>query len=130
MSVIGYLRRSDMKNMNHKLKIIFVEVLSFLILLPSMLLGIFGAAGVCATIWGSNVLDNELGDSPDHFHPAFITFLLLMIPGMLIGAVGAIFGAIIPLHNKFKVKLSKSNRSFEKSLKRYHKKLGELLDRD
>ena len=115
-------------NMNHTVKYIVVQILSFIVLLSSMLLGIFGAAGFCALVWGSNILDNELGENPERLHPAFITLMLLSIPGMLIGAIGAIFGIILPLHFKFKVKLGKCNKGLVKLLDRYVECLKKLLE--
>ena len=114
--------------MSQNLKFILIQILSSIILIFSMLLGIFAAAGFCALVWGSQVLDNELGGTPDRLHPAFITFMVLMLPGMLIGSIGAIFGVILPLHFKFKVKLGKSNRSLVMILSRYCKSLNELVE--
>ena len=113
--------------MSQNLKFILIQILSSIILIFSMLLGIFAAAGFCALVWGSQVLDNELGGTPDRLHPAFITFMVLMLPGMLIGSIGAIFGVILPLHFKFKVKLGKSNRSLVMILSRYCKSLNEFF---
>ena len=53
-------------------------------------MGIFAAAGICAIIWGEGILRTALGRPPDRSHPAFLLFGLLMVPGMLIGAVGGI----------------------------------------
>ncbi|QIF03032.1 hypothetical protein [Roseimicrobium sp. ORNL1] len=63
----------------------------------SMSMGVFGAAGLCAYIWGPSILDTVLGESPDRSHPAFITFLLVMVPGIVIGAVGGVAGVLVPL---------------------------------
>lgn len=74
-----------------------LTILCFLVLMASMLMGIFSAAGLCAAIWGPSILDTALGDSPDRSHPAYITFLFVMVPGMLIGAVGGMAGVLVPL---------------------------------
>jgi len=90
-----------------------------------MLMGIFSAAGVCALIFGSKVLDTTLGDSPDRTHPAFIIFMLLMVPGMIIGAIGGMFGIILPLYRKFRMPLGRSNESARIWLHRYATDLAE-----
>jgi membrane-bound ClpP family serine protease len=58
--------------------------------------GIFAAAGFCALIWGSAILDTALGSPPIRSHPAFITFLLLMPIFMLVGFAGGIMLFIAP----------------------------------
>ena len=61
---------------------IIIRFISFLALLSCMLMGIFAAAGFCAFIFGSQILDTALGDTPNRTHPVFITFMLLMVPGI------------------------------------------------
>lgn len=106
-----------------KLIVYFVD---FLVMLVSMLMGIFGPAGLCALIWGSSILDTALGDPPQRTHPAFITFLLVMIPGMLIGACGAIAGIILPLHLRLDIPLPKSGKGDSRFLRAYATRLLEL----
>ncbi len=81
-----------------------VVLLSLVGLIASMLMGVLGSAGLCARLWGSSILDTALGDPPEISHPAFITFMLVMIPGTLLGAVGAIAGIILPLYARFGIR--------------------------
>jgi len=97
----------------------FVTLASFAALLACMLMGIFSAAGVCALIFGSEVLDTVLGDPPDRTHPAFMTFMLLMVPGMIVGAIGGTFGIILPLYRKFRIPLGRSNEAPRMWLHKY-----------
>lgn len=103
----------------------FVTITSFAALLVCMLMGIFSAAGVCAMIFGSEVLDTTLGDAPDRTHPAFILFMLLMVPGMIIGAIWGLFGIILPLYRKLRMPLGRSNESARIWLHRYATGLAE-----
>ncbi|NLT71140.1 MAG: hypothetical protein GXX91_10660 [Verrucomicrobiaceae bacterium] len=103
----------------------FVTLTSFVALLACMLMGIFSAAGVCALLFGSEVLDTTLGDTPDWTHPAFITFMLLMVPGMIVGAIGGMFGIILPLHRKFGISLGRRNEATRMWLHRYATRLAE-----
>lgn len=75
----------------------------FAVLLACMLGGIFAAAGVCAVVYGPSILDTALGRPPDRSHPAFWLFMILMVPGMLIGAVGAVFAVMLPVAARWKV---------------------------
>jgi hypothetical protein len=86
-----------------RLPSILRAVALFLVLLACMLGGIFAAAGVCAAVFGSSVLDTTLGRSPDRTHPAFWLFMILMIPGMLVGGAGAMFGVILPVAARWPV---------------------------
>ncbi len=64
--------------------------LSIFVFLSSGLMGCFVGMGVCAAIWGENILRTALGNPPDHFHPAFWTFMFIMVPSMIIGFAGGI----------------------------------------
>lgn len=75
-------------------------------LLGSMLLGIFAGTGVVAFIWGPTILDTALGDPPDRSHPAFGVCLLVMMPAMLVNAVGAIAGVIVPVSYAARIRMS------------------------
>ncbi len=103
----------------------FATITSLAGLLACMLMGIFSSAGVCALIFGSDVLDTTLGDPPDRTHPAFILFMLLMVPGMIIGAIGGVFGIVLPLCRKFRIPLDRSNESARTWLHRYATGLAE-----
>lgn len=78
-------------------------VAMFLILLACMLGGILAAAGVCGLVFGWSILDTTLGPSPDRTHPAFWLFMIVMVPGMLVGAAGALFGVILPIAARWPV---------------------------
>lgn len=101
---------------------------SFVALLSCMLMGIFAAMGVCAAVFGGEIVDTVLSAKPEpnRSHPAFILFGLLMIPGMIVGAVGACFGIVFPLHQHFKVPLSNRNKLTRVWLHAYAKRLLEL----
>ncbi|TLD68535.1 hypothetical protein FEM03_22280 [Phragmitibacter flavus] len=103
----------------------FVFITSFAALSSCMLMGIFSAAGVCALIFGSDVLDTTLGDPPDRTHPAFILFMLLMVPGMIVGAIGGTFGIVLPLYRGFRLPFGRSNESARIWLHRYATGLAE-----
>ena len=96
-----------------------IVTISFMALLACMLMGIFSAAGVCVVIFGSEILDADLGSTPNRMNPPFITFMVLMVPGMLVGAVGAIFGIMIPLYRKFRIPLERSNEDARRWLHGY-----------
>ena len=99
-------------------------------LIASMLMGILGAAGLCALIWGPSILDTALGHHPDRTHPAFIIFMLAMIPGMLIGACGAFSSIILPLHLRFRIPFLKSQGFESRFLRAYASKIIEFTSRD
>ena len=90
------------------MKSFILSILGLVILIASMLMGIFGSAGFCAAIWGSSILDTALGPQPQHCHPAFITFMLIAVPGMLLGAAGALVGIIVPLYSYFGIRYTGS----------------------
>ncbi len=99
-------------------------------LIGSMLMGILGAAGLCALIWGPSILDTALGHHPARTNSAFITFMLVMIPGMLIGACGAVSGIILPLHLRFRIPFLKSQGFESRFLRAYASKIIEFTSRD
>lgn len=103
----------------------FVFMISFAAFLACMSMGVFSAAGVCAFIFGPEILNTVLGGTPDRTHPAFITFMLLMVPGMAIGAIGGMFGIILPLYRKFRLSLGRSNEPTRDWLHRYATGLAE-----
>ncbi len=90
-----------MSNQHHDAAINFRRVLvgtvGFLGVLIGGLLGVFAAAGLCAAIWGSAVLDTALGSPPERHHPAFWVFMAVMVPGMLVGMSGTFFCCYLPL---------------------------------
>lgn len=73
------------------------------VVLACMLGGVFAAAGVCAWVYGPSILGTALGGPPDRTHPAFWLFVIVMVPGMLIGAAGAVFGVVLPVAAKWRV---------------------------
>jgi hypothetical protein len=85
-----------------------IAVVSTIAVFASMFLGIFAAAGLCVVIWGPSVLDTALGSPPQRTHPAFITFMLVMVPAMLLGAAGGIAGIMVPLYARFGIRCSDS----------------------
>jgi len=87
---------------------VIVFLFSFAALVAGMLMGVLAAAGLCARIWGSSILDTALGDPPELSHPAFITFMLVMIPAALVGAVGAIASIMLPLFSRFGIRCTGS----------------------
>jgi hypothetical protein len=108
---------------------IIIYLADFIALLGSMLMGILVAAGLCALIWGPSILETALGDQPQRTHPAFITFMLVMIPGMFIGACGAISGIILPLHLRFRIPLSR-HAIVSRFIRGYATRLIQFTDRD
>jgi hypothetical protein len=80
-----------------------VRLISAIAILFFTSLGVFGAMGLCVAIWGPSILTTVLSNPPDRTHPAFITFILLMIPSMLIGAVGGLAAVVVPLYSRFPV---------------------------
>ena len=87
---------------------IIAFIISLAALTAGMLMGVLAAAGLCARIWGSSILDTALGDPPELSHPAFITFMLVMIPAALLGAAGAIAGIMLPLFSHFGIRCTGS----------------------
>ena len=76
-------------------------ILSFCIFLFFGISGVFTAAGISALIWGSEVLDKELGNSPEGFTPQMVVFLSLMIFFMLYGFLSSLLTILIPYFVKF-----------------------------
>jgi len=109
---------------------VIIYLLDLVAFLASGLMGIFGAAGLCAAIWGSSILDTALGDPPQRTHPAFITFMIVAIPAMVIGWCGAFSSVILPLHLLFDIPLSKSGDRSMKLLRSYAARIIELTNRD
>ena len=54
-------------------------------------------------IFGVETVVNVMGKEPDSTQPAAIAYLVLTIPCMLLGAVGGLFGVVVPLYYKFGV---------------------------
>ena len=81
-----------------------VRLVGFLLFLTAMLSGIFAAAGVCAFIWGPEIIETALGNPPVRNHPAFIAFIVLMVALMLAAGVSSIPVFVIPLYVRFGVK--------------------------
>lgn len=107
------------------MKRILIFTGSFVGLLACMLMGIFAAMGVCAAVFGGEIVDTVLSAKPEPnlTHPAFIVFMLLMIPGMLVGTIGGLFGIVFPLHQHFKVPLGSRHESTRVWLHAYAKRL-------
>src|SRR5262245_32321363 len=84
-----------------------VAALGAAALLASILLGIAGAAGVCAVFWGSSILDTALGNPPQRTHPAFITFFVLTYPAMFLCAAGCVATFLVPLYTRFGIPISR-----------------------
>lgn len=82
---------------------IIIKIVLFIVLVMSGLFGIFASAGFCALVWGGDILDTALGSPPIRTHPAFITFIVLMGPLMILGYVGAYFTVIAPLIAKLRL---------------------------
>lgn len=112
------------------MKIALVFAGSFVGLIVCMLMGIFSAMGVCAAVFGGKIVDTVLSAKPEPYltHPAFILFMLLMIPGMLVSAIGGLFGIVFPLHQHFKVPLGERNESTRFLLHAYAKRLLEFTE--
>ncbi|MGA2657603.1 MAG: hypothetical protein ABSH34_08785 [Verrucomicrobiota bacterium] len=98
---------------------LIVYLLDGVALAASMLMGIFGAAGLCAAVWGPSGLERALGNPPQRAHPAFVLFMAVMVPGMLVGACGALTAIILPLHMLFRVGFLKTDRTELKFLRAY-----------
>jgi len=105
--------------------IYFIDVLA---VVGSILFGMFGAAGLCASIWGSSILDTALGDPPLRSHPAFVLFMTIAIPGMLLGAWGAITGIIVPLHMYLRVPFARSDAQGLRLLRSYAERFVAFVD--
>ena len=61
------------------------------------MLGLFASIGFCVFIWGPEIMQTALGNTPDRSHPAFLIGLMLIVPSMLIGAAGCFFAIVLPL---------------------------------
>ena len=68
-------------------------------------MGMFSSAGVCALVWGPEILNTALGSPPVRTHPAFWVFLALTVPSMLIGSAGAFFAVVLPLYSYFDLRI-------------------------
>lgn len=101
-------------------------LIMFAVLMAGMLGGVFAAAGFCACVWGPSILETALGKPPDRTHPAFWTFMLTMVPAMLVGAAGTLFGIIFPVMSVCDVAgFSSDPARFGRLFERY----GELMSR-
>ncbi|YCM42141.1 hypothetical protein V2O64_12595 [Verrucomicrobiaceae bacterium 227] len=107
------------RNGKEKVTMGTVQLIAFGLFLACMLMGIFAAGGVCAMIFGSEVLDTSLGGEGDWSDPALIIFLCLMIPGMVVGAIGGIFGIVLPLYGKFGIPMDRSDEGSRRMLRKY-----------
>jgi hypothetical protein len=85
-----------------------IGFISLVAVLAAMLMSILGAAGLCALIWGSSILDTALGSPPQRSHPAFIIFMLVMMPAMVLGAAGGIAAIMLPLFARFGIRVTGS----------------------
>ncbi|MBW8042018.1 MAG: hypothetical protein FVQ85_18740 [Planctomycetes bacterium] len=68
-------------------------------------MGICSSAGVCEFIWGTDIYETALGDPPVRTHPAFITFIILMTPFMIICVTGVFFLLVVPIFSKFHIRV-------------------------
>src|SRR5439155_11397259 len=113
-------------SMRHVLPILRV-VLLLAVVMACMLGGILAAAGACALVYGPAVLDTALGDPPDRSHPAFWLFLVIMVPAMLVGAAGALFGVVLPVAATWKVAGVPGSPLARRLLRAYLSHLGRLV---
>lgn len=76
-----------------------IHLLSVLIFVgASTLTGFFAAAGVSACLYGAEITQTVVGDPVYREHPAYILWNILLIPFGCIGAIGTLFGIIIPIN--------------------------------
>lgn len=99
----------------------------FVVLLMCMLNGIFAAVGICTLVYGPSILDTALGKPPDRTHPAFWLFMIVMVPGMLIGAVGAVFAIVLPVAARWRVAGFPGSAQHQRLLRRYLSFVGRTL---
>ena len=71
--------------------------------LACMLGGIFAAVGLCVVVYGPAILDTAIGRPPDRSHPAFWLLMAVTVPGMLVGAAGALFAVVLPIASRWTV---------------------------
>lgn len=102
-----------------------VSIASFVCFLACILMGIFSALGVCAAVFGGEIVDTVLSANPEpsRSHPAFIFFMLLMVPGMLVGAIGGLFGFVLPLHQRFQIPIGRRSNATRRWLHSYAQRL-------
>jgi len=79
------------------IKQILIYITVGALFIASGVMGIFASGGICAAIWGGEILETALGSPPDHSHPAFILFMLTMVPFMFIGFTGGFFLFMVPI---------------------------------
>jgi ABC-type multidrug transport system permease subunit len=68
-----------------------------------MLAAAFAGAGVVACIWGADVIH-------DRSHPAFWLWMVLMAPGMLIAAAGALAAIVLPVYIMFQIPMRRKGQ--------------------
>lgn len=112
------------------MKRLVVNLLGLLSVIGIMAMGSFAADGVCAYVWGPEILTTALGHHPDRSHPAFWTFLVLLVICMLAGAAAAVMGIVLPLHALFNVPITGENGddAIRQLALQYARRLGELCD--
>ena len=127
--ILGTDIRCIMVKRYGKLKIFLIHTTAILPVIATMVMGGFAAAGVCAFIWGPEILNTHLGKPPDWGHAASWTFLFLMIPFMIIGFVGGLFLFAIPLYTYFNLPMAvkpSMHASDIKIMKRYFRVLSKF----
>ena len=82
-------------------------------------------------IFGPEILETSLGENNEKpfSDPVFWLFLGLMIPGMIIGAIGGIFGILLPVYRYFGIPMGKENETIRKILHRYGQTLVEYTQK-
>lgn len=80
-----------MKKLLYKL-LIFLGAMCFM---GGGLMGVFSIMGICAMLWGGDVLNTALSRPPDYSHPAFWLGLVLLVPGVIIGFAGGTVARLV-----------------------------------
>ena len=109
------------------MKKIIIFLITFLLFLFSGIMGVFASAGLCAFIWGGDVLKMELGTPPDYTHPAIYFFIILSVPLIIIGFAGGFFLFVIPICTRFEIRTGTTKGDIE-ICKYYMAKLQKMIE--
>jgi hypothetical protein len=112
------------------MKTFFVYLADAIAVIGSLFLGIFSCAGVCGYFWTPAIFDGGLTNHPEWTTPASVTFVTLLPFTMLLGAMGAFAGIVLPLHFMTHVPLSRSDGAFAAALRRYFGKVIQFIESD
>jgi len=87
-----------------------IAVAAWSVCFLAMLGGIFMAAGMAALIGGIDVMQAVAGSPPDLTRPAFLVWIVLIAPCMLLAAAGGLVAIVLPVYFVFRIPMRRKGQ--------------------